>query len=164
MQKILIMKKYICLVFLITISMVKADEDDYSMPSELYEELETYYESDYKMAKGDEDPDESRYCKYDDDFDYDDKNKRNKGSKKIAIFKKFVPMSPCKCKSLWCFIKSVKNLIKKLYKYYLVLAGLPCYLKKQILNKILLFYLRGCPKYLRALVKKWVNYYINKWC
>ena len=92
----------------------------------------------------------------------EDKKKEN--PKKLPFFSGYVPMNPCKCKSLWCFIKAVKAWIKKLYKYYHALSGLPCYLKKQILNKILEFYLRGCPVFVKKLIIKWVNYYINKWC
>ena len=191
------MKIFISLIFFLTISMIKADDDDYSMPNDLYEELEAYYESDYQMAKGDDDPDASRYCKYDYENEYDDDyekkdddykkedndkkslkdklnnffengkkedDKKKEKVKDVLQYKAYIPMNPCKCKSLWCFIKAVKALILKLHKYHQNLSGLPCYLKKKILNIILEFYLRGCPDFLRDIITKWVNYYINKWC
>ena len=76
----------------------------------------------------------------------------------------YIPLNPCYCKTLWCFIRAVHSIINRLRKYFLALAGLPCYLKKKILNIILDFYIRKCPKFLKKLIKAWVNYYINKWC
>ena len=152
------------IIFLITLifttSFIKADgNDDYPIPAELQDEMEqmeSYYERDYKTALQKDDPDVNRFCA--------NSNQGIAETRLSAVFKPYIPLNPCRCKTLWCFIWSVNNLIRLLRKYFLALAGLPCYLKKKILNIILDFYLRGCPDFLKKLIKAWVNYYIDQWC
>ena len=171
------MKAIIFTLFFTLLTFTKCqNNDEYPIPDEYLEELETYYESDYQNSLKQNDPDANRFCNYQsnsnnaastDIFASADGTKTSEVRQAIPAelsFVAYIPLNPCSCKTLWCFIRAVHNLINRLKKYFLALAGLPCYLKKKILDIILDFYLRNCPDYLKKLIKGWIKHYIDKWC
>ena len=75
------------------------------------------------------------------------------------------PQNPCNCGwNFWCIQQSFWNLVKKVWKYFYCLKGLPCWLRKQIARLIMQNFLSNCPWWLKNFLMSWFNQILNSWC